>query len=169
MNDDKEIEIYRQCMEQRKHYDTLSWTIGGFVMVANAAILAWSRTTSPSDLELMVLSAANLVGIALIFFWYGIYERNRMFVEVANELARDFERKWQIEGIGLRNGIYAVKDQFVLFKNTNLDGTPYAEEHKEKSKTGSIHISICSIVVLIAVLHLATILKIIVDLQHLCR
>lgn len=157
MNDqEKEIEIYRQCMEQRKHYDLLSWSIGGGVLLIDGFILKWGLDNYNIHSLALGVCVSNIIGILLLVFWKSIYERNRMFVEVANELARDIERKWNIEGIGIRNGKYATQEdpKKVHFKNTNIDGSLYSSPTDELSKESSIHFGIRGIIYLISICHL---------------
>jgi len=155
------IEIYRQCMEQRKHYDVLSWSIGAVAILVDSVIIKWSFENDISSSNIFSILIINLIGIFLMYCWYSIYERNRMFVEVANELARDIERKWGIEGIGIRNGKYSIgKDKGVInFKNTDAENIKYAESAQEKQKNISLHFNIRNLMILIVIIHLIAIIQ----------
>ena len=155
------IEIYRQCMEQRKHYDILSWTIGGVAILIDSVIIKWSFEQSPPELNTGAVLIVNLVGIFLMYCWYSIYERNRMFVEVANELARDIERKWGIDGIGIKNGQYSVGPNkgVVKFKNTDSNNNKYAEPDDDEQKDTSSHFRIRHIMMVIVFIHIVAIVQ----------
>jgi hypothetical protein len=155
------IEIYRQCMEQRKHYDILSWSIGGVAILIDSVIIKWSfELPSVPDKTLAVL-IVNIIGMFLMYCWYSIYERNRMFVEVANELARDIERQWGIDGIGIKNGKYSVGPTkgTVEFKNTDATDVPYADPDKEVQNDISSHFNIRYLIILVVVMHLFAIVQ----------
>ena len=147
---EEKIEIYRQCMEQRKHYDILSWTIGGAILILEGFILEWTFNQPVPPSNCLGVAIGNIIGIASIVTWLSIYERNRMFVEVANELARDIEREWGIEGIGIRNGKFATGAKVVNFKNIGVDGEPFAQPGEERQKTSSIHFGIRGLMFLVA-------------------
>ena len=155
------IEIYRQCMEQRKHYDILSWSIGGVAILIDGVIIKWSFEQSLPELNTVAVLIVNLIGIFLMYCWYSIYERNRMFVEVANELARDIEREWGIDGIGIKNGKYSVGPNkgVVEFKNTDANKNKYAEPDTEEQKDISSHFNIRYLMVLIVFIHLVAIVQ----------
>ena len=155
------IEIYRQCMEQRKHYDVLSWSIGAVAILIDSVIIKWSFENGISPSNTLSIVIVNIIGIFLMYCWFSIYERNRMFVEVANELARDIERKWGVEGIGIRNGKYSIgKDKGVVnFKNTDSENVKYAEPAPEKQKDISSHFNIRYLMFLIVIIHLVAIIQ----------
>lgn len=121
------LSAYEQCFAEKHHYDTLSWTIGAVLLVFVGAILAYIPQIKPTLGEgesfgvrdLLAQLPGSLVSSAylsmlvprvvlavfaclLLALWYAIYERNRIWAEVANQKIRDFERTFQIEGIGIR-------------------------------------------------------------------
>ena len=153
------IEIYRQCMEQRKHYDVLSWSIGAVAILIDSVLIKWSFENSITCSNLLPIFIVNIIGIFLMYCWYSIYERNRMFVEVANELARDIEREWGVEGIGIRNGKYSVGKEkgIVKFKNTDVNSKKYAEPAQEVQKSISSHFNIRYLMGIIVIIHIVVI------------
>ena len=111
----KEIAAYQICLEEKRHYDGLTWTIGAVIMAAVGFLISRiPEITGPNHIlgRLFIL----FFNILVLGFWFCIYERNRIWAEAANERAREFERKWRLAGITL--------DYMKV-------GTPENEEKKE--------------------------------------
>jgi hypothetical protein len=156
---DARIEIYRQCFEQRKHYDLLSWTVAAIILATDGFLIRWSLDHAAHDIFAEQL-AVNTIGLLLVICWHSIYERNRMFVEVANELARDIARDWQLEGVGIRNARYATnKAHQVEFKNLDENGEAFASPFIERQKTWSSHFGIRGLMFAVAAIHFLLIAK----------
>lgn len=82
-----------------------------------------------------------MIGSIAMETWRRIYERNRFWVEVANEAARDFERRFGVDGIGIAFMRAALSREVVL-KNTDSSQNAIAPPFTEKSRQGSIHFQI---------------------------
>jgi len=109
-----EIVAYRTCFEEKRHYDILSWTIGAIILAAvgflNTAI---PKIVESSSVNLPLIGCVCVTFfikrlivfffiVILLGFWLILYNRNRIWAEAANERARDFERKWKLEGVALK-------------------------------------------------------------------
>ena len=112
--DQHEIEAYRACFEAKHHYDKLSWQIGTISLVFVGLLLSFIPQIKEPSTILFTICGTAIKGfwmkrlilwafIALfLFFWIKLYYRNRIWAEAANEKARDFERKWRLEGVALK-------------------------------------------------------------------
>lgn len=168
---DHRFVLYEECFDEKHHYDNLSWTIGGVLLVFVGAVLAYIpqiKPTLPANqsfgvVDLVsglpdtlfsrtylstVVPRAILAAFAclLIALWHRIYERNRIWAEVANQKIRDFEREFRTEGIGIRfmkeNANICTKGQIIL-RNIEENGTTcqgYTDkEVPEKVRVRSMH------------------------------
>lgn len=126
------IEEYHQCYESKKHYDNLSWTIAGVTLVLVGSLVAFlvNRGTCIDQVSLVAL---RVLGTVLISVWYFVYERNRFWVEVANERARDIERALAIDGLTIQFMIANRKKKVTLW---NVDSRGVGEE---KPKTEALY------------------------------
>ncbi len=132
---------YEQCFSEKRHYDTLSWTISAGLVVIMAAVVTGILKLPANDLCSRLLFALFAGGT--IFFWCRIYDRNRFWGEVANEKARDIEKELNFDGLG-HAYMKANFDGQVTLKNTDYQGANYkdASPKAEKNSTGSMHFSI---------------------------
>ena len=97
--DDFWREIYAQCFQDKRHYDLMSWTIGGAITLVSTLLInqMFKLSDGPDDL---VAKAGLAVGVALLsMLWWLIYERNRFWGEVCNETAREIERALAVDGL----------------------------------------------------------------------
>jgi hypothetical protein len=93
-------ECYAQCFQEKRHYDLFSWSVG-------AGMLAFVAFVTGQILNLPIDASGPRVAFAcsvlpLLSMWVWIYERNRAWGEICNEVARDIERRFGIDGIQLR-------------------------------------------------------------------
>jgi len=114
MADQREIEAYRACFEAKHHYDKLSWQIGTICLVFVGLLLAFIPQIKEPSTILFTICGTEIKRFLLkrlilwafialfLFFWIKLYRRNRLWAEAANERARDFERKWGLEGVALK-------------------------------------------------------------------
>jgi hypothetical protein len=144
------LTAYQQCFAEKHHYDNLSWTIGAILLVFVGAILAYipqikpalkpnetfgitdllrglpgSLVSSPYLSMVVPRLILGVFALLLLKLWHRIYERNRIWAEVANQKIRDFERVYHTEGIGIRflkdNGRIQMCRSIVL-RNTDETG-----------------------------------------------
>ncbi len=95
------IAAYEQCLAEKRHYDSLAWTIGAIVLVFVGALFAYIPQLQGSSYWFALLKRLPLAvfGTVLASLWLFIYERNRFYAEVANERARDFEKELSLCGV----------------------------------------------------------------------
>jgi hypothetical protein len=116
-------EIYSQCLQEKRHYDLMSWTIGGAITLISTLVVSQMfklpEGTGAALVKLLIaLAVAVLSGL-----WWAIYERNRFWGEVCNETAREIERQLGIEGLGHAYMRGAILHQITL-RNVDVDGNP---------------------------------------------
>ena len=130
-----ELEAYRQCFSSKHHYDVLSWTIGGFVCLLQVAIISGMFKIDPcKGAEFLILKIfLGILGLSTIVIWFLVYERNRFWGEVANETARDIERRVHISGPALEF-MKSTLDNEVTLKNRDEHNKPY-KNNEEKKET----------------------------------
>ncbi|MBM4055486.1 MAG: hypothetical protein FJ264_12660 [Planctomycetes bacterium] len=82
-----------------------------------------------------------LISIVVIEAWHKIYERNRFWGEISNEVARDIERNFSVNGpsIAFMKGNF---DKEIILKNTDENGEKYKNNnrHSEKCDPNSMHL-----------------------------
>jgi hypothetical protein len=135
-----EIVAYEMSFESKHHYDNLSWTALGVAMVICAAIATLIPTIQAASYLLTVVARLGpaILGCITLWAWRQIYGRNRFWAEVSNEAIRDFERRFQVEGVGLAfMRASAVKE--VTLKNTGLRGESISQPVIERCSHKSIH------------------------------
>lgn len=162
---EQELEAYRQCFTSKHHYDVLSWSIAAVVVVFVGVLLAViPKVDAGSEVAtLLGKFVAAAIGWAILYLWYRIYERNRLWGEVSNEVAREFERRWKVAGPALAF-MKAHFDWGITLKNVDEEGKSYADnsEQKVEIRQGSIHHAIHG---LILVLGLALALSTVTNLE----
>ncbi len=134
------LAAYDRCFDSKHHYDSLSWVIGGILLVFVGALFAYIPQIR-GDVYLWVVVKRIIIAFfswMLLRLWYKIYERNRFWAEVANEKIRDFERAFKIEGVGIRF-MKANKDGHVILRNVDENGRPMENERREVLKQNSMH------------------------------
>lgn len=134
------LAAYERCFDSKHHYDSLSWVIGGILFVFVGALFAYLPQVK-GDVYHWVIIKRMIIAVfswILLILWYLIYERNRFWAEVANEKIRDFEREFQIEGVGIKF-MKANKNRYVIFENTDEKGQRVENERKEDLKKTSLH------------------------------
>ncbi len=125
------LSAYEQCFNSKHHYDSLSWVIGGILLVFVGVLFAYLPQVK-GDVYLLVVIKRIVIAIfswIFLYLWFRIYERNRFWVEVANEKIREFERQFLVEGIGIKF-MKANKDGFVILKNKNEKDQKVDDERK---------------------------------------
>lgn len=149
------IEVYRQSVASKHHYDVISWTIGAMSLVVVGFIISHIPDVNSGNSSVIFVKKAGLVAFSWVFLfvWSAIYERNRFWAEVANEKIRDIERQFQVDGIGL----WFMKSNFskmVEFKNTDANGVPYdgRKESTEKCREASYHFNVRYLIIATAFL-----------------
>lgn len=90
-------ECYRQCFDDKRHYDILSWTIGGSIFAASIFLLT-EVTELASTYDDNTKALLSFIGLILVVIWAALYERNRLWGEVCNETSRNIERKIFLDG-----------------------------------------------------------------------
>jgi len=134
---------YDQCFQEKRHYDTLSWTIGGALTLLDVLLMT-ALLRLPVGTEKFLLAAIVLI---LSILWLSVYERNRFWGEVCNEKAREIEKELGADGLGHAYMRGAVR-RHVILANTELDGSAVKLEGEEWSSrreadlSRSIHVSI---------------------------
>jgi hypothetical protein len=143
---DFEIAAYQTLAEEKHHYDNLSWVVGGIVLVFAGAVLAEARSIKAEHYWAQVLLRllASVAATLLVRAWQGVYERNRMWGEAANEAMRDLELRFDVRGAGLVFRELALSGK-VKLKNTDgageqliVDGEK-REPRIERPETTSMH------------------------------
>ncbi|MFQ6002895.1 MAG: hypothetical protein ACE5KJ_04040 [Candidatus Zixiibacteriota bacterium] len=147
------LSVYARCFDSKHHYDNLSWTIGGILLVFVGAILAYIPQIKASIYFSLILKRLPLVFFAwvLIYLWFRIYERNRFYAEVANETIREIERIFKIKGIGTEF-MKATLSKNLTLKNVDEVGGKLGEPLEVKLKENSMHRLIPKFLIAIAVL-----------------
>lgn len=153
-----ELEAYRQCFSSKHHYDVLSWTICGFVGLIQVALITGMLNLDPSKgVEFQCLKIVlGIFGLLTILIWFSVYERNRFWGEVANETARNIERKAGISGPALEFMKSALEKK-VLLKNLDEQAKPYKGYNERSVKplfNISMHVGIRSIMLLFTILNI---------------
>ncbi|WP_447728458.1 hypothetical protein [Sphingomonas koreensis] len=134
---------YDQCFQEKRHYDTLSWTIGGALTLLDVLLMT-ALLRLPVGIDKFLLAGIVLI---LSILWLSVYERNRFWGEVCNEKAREIEKALGADGLGHAYMRGAVRRHVVL-ANTELDGSALQHEgsakepRRERDYSRSIHISI---------------------------
>ena len=136
------IETYRQCFASKHHYDILSWSVAGgtlvFVGLIITTILKVDIQCCP--LSLFIKAILAVLSFCVIYAWHKIYERNRFWGEISNEVARDIERTFKVNGpsIAFMKGSF---DKEITLKNTDENNQKYKtyDAHYEKSNSESMH------------------------------
>lgn len=156
---------YEQCLLEKRHYDLLSWRLGaGFFAVVSLIVAALLGSQLPLLQSIIVRVSLAFVAALLVLQWLGIYERNRFWAEVANETARDIERRLHLDGVALAFMKAALEKQIVL-RNLDHHGLPYhsAQPRTERDTAGAIHFGIrTTAVIVIAVVALIAVLPVLV-------
>jgi Ca2+/Na+ antiporter len=158
MNNDKlsfKLIAYERCFDSKHHYDNLSWVIGGILFIFVGALFAYlSQIKDGYQLWFIFVSPKRLItaffSCLFLYVWYVIYERNRFWAEVANEKIREFEREFQIEGIGIKF-MKANKDGFITLQNTDEKGEGVENPREISLKKISIDIVIRISLILIGI------------------
>jgi hypothetical protein len=109
-------EVYSQCYQDKRHYDLLSWSIGAALLAY--ATIAMQILVKIENLENSLRILIALSSLPFFIVWIWIYERNRVWGEIANEVARDIERRFGIDGLQLR---YMRSSLSGLSMRTNSD------------------------------------------------
>lgn len=153
-----ELEAYRQCFLSKHHYDMLSWTICGFVGLIQVALITGMLKLDPSKgIEFQYLKIAlGIIGLLTILIWFSVYERNRFWSEVANETARNIERKAGISGPAIEFMKSALEKKVIL-KNLDEQAKPYKDYNEMAVKplfNISMHFGIRSIMLLFTILNI---------------
>ena len=156
IKDEFAIAAYGRLVEEKHHYDNLSWLIGGIVLAFAGALIAYTPTMKADNYAIQVL--IRLIPTLLVWIllgaWYAIYQRNRMWGEAANEAMRDIEAQFRVRGAGTVFRECALSNEVVL-KNIDWDDTPIVIKGRpvlkriEKPKTGSIH-NIMGVLIIVA-------------------
>jgi hypothetical protein len=148
--------IYEKLVDEKHHYDNLSWLVGGGMVLVAGPLMAFASTIDHHSywVQASMRLPVGAVVLFLLFAWYRIYERNRFWGEAANEALRDLERGNRIQGAGLAF-MKAALTRRVELKNRDHEGSPVAEPHVETLAADSIHLSIRSIVVALGIVVLA--------------
>lgn len=93
-------ECYAQCFHEKRHYDLLSWSIGAAMLAFTAFVIRLILDLPPDQMFVRIGYAFSVFPLFVIWVW--IYERNRVWGEICNEVARDIERRFGIDGVQLR-------------------------------------------------------------------
>jgi hypothetical protein len=135
-----EIEAYNRCFDSKHHYDNLSWTILGVSMAFSAVIAAFLPSISIGSYWTTVLARLGLAALGCISLqaWRQIYERNRFWGEVANETARNFERRYRVAGVAIAF-MRANFSKSIVLTNTDSDGQAAAPPASERCRQSSMH------------------------------
>jgi len=92
-----------------------------------ALLIKYSVEMGPYNSLILRVLGTGLVGV-----WFNIYERNRFWIEVTNERARDIEREFGgRDGLGISFACAAIARKVVL-KNKDASGVTI-ENKKEKT------------------------------------
>jgi len=155
--DQHEIEAYRLCFEAKHHYDKLSWQIGTISLVFVGVLLSFIPQIKETSTILFTICgmAIKVVWIkrlilwafivVFLFLWLKLYHRNRIWAEAANEKARDFERKWRLEGVALKfmkvNQPNKVPGErpVVTMRNLDEEGKQWSQPHMEHGPRIPLH------------------------------
>lgn len=130
-----ELEAYKQCFVSKHHYDVLSWTISGAIVIILTALIAIMVKIEPAfiiNIPVSLRLLLGIIGIYLSLIWLLIYERNRFWGEVANETARDIEREHGISGPAIEFMKRSL-DKEVILKNTDEFKKKYIGKKGESS------------------------------------
>jgi len=128
--DEFTLNEYRQCFESIKHYDSLSWTVAMFTLAIVGSLIAFLIKNSV-EIGLCNSLVLRVLGTFLVIVWFGIYERNRYWVEAANERARDIERECaHRDGLGISFARAALSGKVIL-KNTDASGKKIEDKPPE--------------------------------------
>jgi hypothetical protein len=101
---DLDAEIYQGALSSKHHYDTLSWVIGGVVLLFFASLIKEAGDAcSPSRRLLLVIAS-----MSMLLGWFLIYQRNSYWGEVANETLKAIERRHRKKGLAIRHMEAAV-------------------------------------------------------------
>ncbi|MDP8202490.1 MAG: hypothetical protein P9M11_10185 [Candidatus Tenebribacter burtonii] len=136
------METYRQCFASKHHYDILSWSIAGGTLVFVGLIVTTILKVDIQNccISLILKGILAVLSFGVIYAWYKIYERNRFWGEISNEVARDIERIYKVNGpsIAFMKGNFNKK---IILKNTDVNGQKYNNNnpHEEKCKSDSMH------------------------------
>jgi len=136
------METYRQCFASKHHYDILSWSIAGGTLVFVGLIVTTILKVDIQNccISLILKGILAILSFGVIYAWYKIYERNRFWGEIANEVARDIERMFKVNGpsIAFMKGNF---DKEITLKNTDENNQKYKtyDAHVEKSVPDSMH------------------------------
>ena len=151
------LEAYRSCFAFHHHYDTLPWVFGGIVLAGASAMIlyipqAFLETVGGTEWLRIGIAAT---AIALLWLWYGYYLAGMLWSYVADEAIRDFEREFEVEGIGIRFMRAAISGREVVLKNTDHLGEQLDRARTVRAGVPSTTLLICAYVValtLVAVL-----------------
>jgi len=137
------LAAYGRCFDSKHHYDSLSWVIGGILLVFVGALFAYlPQIKGGFPLWVILVSPQRLViaffSWIFLYLWFRIYERNRFWAEVANEKMREFEREFQVEGVGIKF-MKANKDGFIILRNMDEKGMPVERESRVLLRQDSMH------------------------------
>lgn len=143
---DFEIAAYQTLAEEKHHYDNLSWVIGGVVLIFAGALIAAARSLEAELywVQVPLRAVPSVAAVLLLRGWRGVYERNRMWGEAANEAMRDLELRVDVRGAGVAFRELALSGEVVL-KNADAKGLPLmvrgqpVAPHTERAATTSMH------------------------------
>ena len=121
--DDFWREVYSQCFQEKRHYDLMSWTIGGAITLINTLLISQMFKLPDAADPLWPRVGIALAVSLLCGLWWSIYERNRFWGEVCNETAREIERKLGKDGLGHAYMRGALLHEAVL-RNVDVAGSP---------------------------------------------
>jgi len=153
MNDNLKVAAYEKLFDSKHHYDNLSWLIGGVTLAFTGALLHY-MTTIKSDQYLMQILHRLLMAIfvwIMLYAWNSVYQRNRFWVEAANEAIRDLERSYQVRGAGIAFMEAALTGQVIL-RNTDENGKQVKEQGIEKLTARPMHMIVRRIIWLVGII-----------------
>lgn len=137
------LEAYRQCFSSKHHYDLLSWSIAGGVLIFVSLIISAILKIENDCYLIAIIFRAfpAILAIIAVIAWHKIYERNRFWGEVANETARDIEREFNTLGPGIAF-MKAHHDSVIQLKNIDENGAKYkdSETWNEECNSTSMHV-----------------------------
>jgi hypothetical protein len=116
-------ESYAQCFQEKRHYDIMSWSLGAGMLAYASFIVDKIFESDPNMMIVRLAYAMSIIPFFLIWVW--IYERNRVWGEICNEVARDIERRFAVDGVQLR---YMRAHLSRRVMRTNSDLAPQMQE-----------------------------------------
>ena len=151
--DDLVVKAYEKLFDSKHHYDNLSWLVGGPALAFAGALIAYMPSIKHPEYHTQVLERF-LVAVFIwlvLYAWHSVYQRNRFWVEAANEAIRDIERRFTLRGAGIAF-MEAALTRKVVLKNTNEVGHLISDPLVEEIRATSMHLHVPRLAKLVGLL-----------------